>query len=146
MGTSFAATMLSTQEIMAEEKLWRGVLCNALEDSCNNQNDRKSSVYKFDAHNWIINDDDDFQKVCYWAGFSPEHVKSKYIQAIEKKDIKFTEKQVAWRRYYVQYHKYRNCKEPESKKYHRKHLEHLRRCVTSATTALFTSILVSVIV
>ena len=45
-----------------------------------------------------------------------------------------------------QYHKYRDCKEPESKKYHRKHLEHLRRCVSVATTALFTSILTSVIV
>ena len=143
MGTSFAATMLSTQEIMAEEKLWRGVLCNALEDSCNNQNDRKSSVYKFDAHNWIINDDDDFQKVCYWAGFSPEHVKSKYIQAIEKKDIKFTEKQVAWRRYYVQYHKYRNCKEPESKKYHRKHLEHLRHAVDLCTTVFISNLVTS---
>ena len=93
-----------------------------------------------------INDSDDFQKVCYWAGFSPEHVKSKYIQAVKRNDIKFTEKQVAWRKYYVQYNKYRQCKEPESKKYHRKHLEHLRSAVFTATTALFSSILVSVIV
>jgi len=146
MGTSFAAKLLSTQEVPSEEKLWRGVLCNAIEDSATNQNDRKSSVYKFDAHNWIFNSNDDFEKICYWSGFTPEHVKEQYVKAIKRGDIKFTQKQVAWRRYYVQYHKYRDCKEHESKKYHRKHLEHLRRCVSDATTALFTSILISVIV
>jgi|TARA_B100000085_G_scaffold285295_1_gene320843 hypothetical protein len=146
MGTSFAATLLSTNDVPGEEKLWRGVLCNALEDSCNNQNDRKSSIFKLEAHNWIMNEGDDFQSICYWAGFSPEHVKSKYVQAIKKKDIKFTEKQVAWRRYYVQYQKYRKCKEPSSKKYHRKHLEHLRSAVYHASTSLFSSILISVIV
>ena len=146
MGTSFATTILTSEEVPSEEKLWRGVLCNALEDTCIDLNDRKSSVYKLEAHNWIINDSDDFQKVCYWAGFSPEHVKAKYIQAIKRNDIKFTEKQVAWRKYYIQYNKYRQCKEPDSKKYHRKHLQHLRSAVFNATTALFSSILVSVIV
>lgn len=140
MGTSFAATLLESTDIQPEQKLWRGVLCNALEDTCNNMNDRKSSVFKFDAHKWIITCDNDFENVCYWSGLSPEHVKERYIKAIERGDIKFTHKQVAWNQYYIQYQKYRNCSEPESKKYHRVRLEGLRKAVYDATTHLISSI------
>jgi len=141
MGTSFASTLLETKDTLPEQMLWRGVLCNALEDSVCTMNDRKSSVYKFDAHEWIIAQDEDFETVCYWAGFSPEHVREKYIQAIKRGDIKFTHKQVAWNQYYTQYQKYRNCSEPESKKYHRKRLDTLRMAVFNATTALISNII-----
>ena len=53
MGTSFAAQLLAT-DVEPEEKLWRGVLCNAIEDAGQKSQERKPSIYKCDAHAWIM--------------------------------------------------------------------------------------------
>lgn len=143
MGIDFATIALKNEELLPEQKLWRGVLVNAIEDTLISQSDRKSSIIKLEAHDWIINSGEDFQKVCYWSGFTPEHINEKYIQAIKRGDITFNFKQVAWGKYYLQYKLYKKCQEYESKKYHRKRLESLRRAVVEATTAVFTSILIS---
>ena len=65
MGIEFAQTILETKEIASEQKLWRGVLCNAIEDTMQSLSDRKTSIFKMEAHEWIINSEEDFQKVCY---------------------------------------------------------------------------------
>ena len=143
MGIDFATIAISNEELIPEQLLWRGVLVNAIEDTLITQSDRKSSIIKLEAHDWIINSGEDFQKVCYWSGFTPEHINEKYIQAIKRGDITFNFKQVAWGKYYLQYKLYKKCQEYESKKYHRKRLESLRRVVIEATTAVFTSILIS---
>ena len=143
MGIDFATIALKNEELLPEQKLWRGVLVNAIEDTLITQSDRKSSIIKLEAHDWIINSGEDFQKVCYWSGFTPEHINEKYIQAIKRGDITFNFKQVAWGKYYLQYKLYKKCQEYESKKYHRKRLESLRKVVIQATTAVFTSILIS---
>jgi len=143
MGIDFATIALKNEELLPEQKLWRGVLVNAIEDTLITQSDRKSSIIKLEAHDWIINSGEDFQKVCYWSGFTPEHINEKYIQAIKRGDITFNFKQVAWGKYYLQYKIYKKCQEYESKKYHRKRLESLRKVVIQATTAVFTSILIS---
>ena len=143
MGIDFATIAISNDELIPEQLLWRGVLVNAIEDTLISQSDRKSSIIKLEAHDWIINSGEDFQKVCYWSGFTPEHINEKYIQAIKRGDITFNFKQVAWGKYYLQYKLYKKCQEYESKKYHRKRLESLRKVVIEATTAVFTSILIS---
>jgi hypothetical protein len=143
MGIDFATIAISNEELIPEQLLWRGVLVNAIEDTLISQSDRKSSIIKLEAHDWIINSGEDFQKVCYWSGFTPEHINEKYIQAIKRGDITFNFKQVAWGKYYLQYKLYKKCQEYESKKYHRKRLESLRKVVIEATTAVFTSILIS---
>ena len=143
MGIDFATIAISNDELIPEQLLWRGVLVNAIEDTLITQSDRKSSIIKLEAHDWIINSGEDFQKVCYWSGFTPEHINEKYIQAIKRGDITFNFKQVAWGKYYLQYKLYKKCQEYESKKYHRKRLESLRKAVIEATTAVFTSILIS---
>ena len=143
MGIDFATIAISNEELIPEQLLWRGVLVNAIEDTLISQSDRKSSIIKLEAHDWIINSGEDFQKVCYWSGFTPEHINEKYIQAIKRGDITFNFKQVAWGKYYLQYKLYKKCQEYESKKYHRKRLESLRKVVLEATTAVFTSILIS---
>lgn len=143
MGIDFATVAISNEEIIPEQRLWRGVLVNAIEDTLITQSDRKSSIIKLEAHDWIINRGEDFQKVCYWSGFTPEHINEKYILAIKRGDITFNVKQVAWGKYYLQYKLYKKCQEYESRKYHRKRLESLRKVVIEATTAVFTSILIS---
>ena len=76
MGIEFAKTILEDKEIPSEQRLWRGVLCNALEDTMQGLSDRKTSIFKMEAHEWIINSEEDFQKVCYWSGFDPDLVKA----------------------------------------------------------------------
>jgi hypothetical protein len=145
MGTEFATITLNTDHIVPEQKLWRGVLFNALEDSMLNASDRKSSIYKTQAHNWIVNKTDDFEKICYWGGYDPDNVKEKYSEAVLKGDIKFNCKQIAWAKYYKQYLIYKKSKDVDSRKYHRKRLEWLRHEVKNSTTALISMIIISVI-
>jgi hypothetical protein len=115
-----------------KKSLWQGVLVNAFDDAATNSQESKPSIYKCDAHSWIMSNVTDFQQVCYYAGFEPDVVKERYKIAIMNKLISFSPKNFAWKKYSEQFTKYRNCKDPESKAYHRKHLEHLRNAVTSS--------------
>jgi hypothetical protein len=137
MGTSFAAQLLST-DVEPEEKLWRGVLCNAIEDAGQRSQERKPSIIS------VMSNVTDFYTVCYYAGFEPEHVKERYKMAIMKGDIQFSPRNFAWKKYSEQFTKYRNCKEVESKKYHRKHLTHLRHAVDLCTTVFISNLVVSI--
>jgi hypothetical protein len=143
MGIEFATISLKTDELVPEQKLWRGVLVNALEDTLIKQSDRKSSIYKINAHEWIMLSDANFEDVCYWSGFEPNKVKEKYVSAIERGDINFNLKQIAWAKYYKQYVIYKKSKDTESRKYHRTRLEYLRNCVKDATTALFSCVFIT---
>jgi hypothetical protein len=87
--------------------------------------------------------DANFEDVCYWSGFEPNKVKEKYVSAIERGDINFNLKQIAWAKYYKQYVIYKKSKDTESRKYHRTRLEYLRNCVKDATTALFSCVFIS---
>ena len=62
MGTELATDLVHNNHQDAEQKLWRHVILNALEDASVDLNDRKSAVNKFEAHNWIIKDKD-FEKI-----------------------------------------------------------------------------------
>jgi hypothetical protein len=115
MGIEFATISLKTDELVPEQKLWRGVLVNALEDTLIKQSDRKSSIYKINAHEWIMLSDANFEDVCYWSGFEPNK----------------------------QYIIYKKSKDIDSKKYHRKRLEYLRNSVKDATTALFSCVFIT---
>ena len=143
MGTEFAKTTLRTDHIIAEQKLWRGVLYNALDETMVGSSDRKSSIYKIDSHNWIVNKQDDFEKVCFYGGYDPDNVNEKYKAAVKRGDIKFNEKQIAWGKYYRQYLIYKKSKDVDSRKYHRTRLEWLRKKVKAATTALISMLIVS---
>ena len=74
MGTELATDLVHNNHQDAEQKLWRHVILNALEDASVDLNDRKSAVNKFEAHNWIIKGKD-FEKISWWAGWDPEQVR-----------------------------------------------------------------------
>jgi hypothetical protein len=143
MGIEFAQTILEDKEIASEQKLWRGVLCNAIEDTMQSLSDRKTSIYKMEAHEWIINNDNDFQHVCYWSGFDPDLVKEKYLQAVKRGDIKFTEKQVNWIKYYRYYESYKKEKDKDKRKEYKKLTDKWRSIVLNSTTALVSTFVVS---
>jgi len=145
MGIEFTQITLNKDHIIPEQKLWRGVLYNALDETMLNSSDRKSSIFKIDSHNWIVNKKDDFEKVCYWGGYDPDSVCEKYVAAVKRGDIKFNARQIAWGKYYQQYLIYKRVKDPQSKKYHRGRLEWLRSEVKQATTALISMLIVSTV-
>lgn len=143
MGIEFAQTILENKELAPEQKLWRGVLCNAIEDTMQNLPDRKTSIYKMEAHEWILKKEEDFQKVCYWAGFEPDLVTERYKQAVQRGDVKFTERQINWVTYYRHYETYKQEKNKEKRQEFKKMADKWRNIVLNSTTALVTSFLIS---
>ena len=74
MGIRFSASLTNEVGVSREQKLWRAVLVNAIEESTNMQQDRKSSIYKGQAYVWLINKDGDFEQVCNYGNFDPLQV------------------------------------------------------------------------
>ena len=103
MGTEIAREIVSQNHSSSYQRLWRHVLLNALEDARLLQSDRKSSIYKMQAHEWIAQDTQDFQTICWWSGWDPEHVKDKYLRSVKNGDVTFTDRQVKLIKYYKQY-------------------------------------------
>jgi len=139
MGTRFAKAFLDPLELSPEKKLWRGVLMNAIDDSCQGGNDRKTSIFKSQAYVWLLDYSKDFKLVCNFGGFDPLSVKTDFQKAIDRGDVLFTEKQVAWSKYYRQFSIYKANTHHESRPYHRKRMEHLRANVERASNQILIS-------
>ena len=132
MGINFATEMVK-QDKSSEIKLWRAVINNALGDVILTLSDRKSSIKKMEVHNWIMNNDDDFQQVCYYADLEPSNVRLQYLRAIKNKKIIFTERQVKWKKYNDHYQRLRETKDKEERKHLRKIVEYLRMLVFNSS-------------
>ena len=132
MGTELATDLVHNNHQDAEQKLWRHVILNALEDASVDLNDRKSAVNKFEAHNWIIKDKD-FEKISWWAGWDPELVRQQYKKAVKNMTIKFTYKQVKWQKYYILYKKLQSEKDTAARVSLRKSVEIARKNVFNAS-------------
>lgn len=132
MGINFATEMVQ-QNKPSEVKLWRAVINNALGDISNNLSDRKSSIYKLDAHYWIVNNQEDFKKVCYYADLEPDNVRLQYLRAVKNKKIIFTDKQYKWKKYHENYQLLKEEKNKEERRKLRKIVEYLRRLVFNAS-------------
>ena len=132
MGINFATEMVK-QDKSSEIKLWRAVINNALGDVILTLSDRKSSIKKMEVHNWIINNYDDFQQVCYYAELEPSNVQLQYIRAIKKGTITFTDRQIKWKKYYDNFQILKNEKDKEERKRLRKIVEYLRKLVSDST-------------
>ena len=132
MGINFATEMVK-QDKSSEIKLWRAVINNALGDVILTLSDRKSSIKKMEVHNWIMNNDDDFQQVCYYAALEPSNVQLQYIRAIKKGTITFTDRQIKWKKYYDNFQILKNEKDKEERKRLRKIVEYLRKLVSDST-------------
>tara|TARA_E500000318_G_scaffold43010_1_gene40997 strand:+ start:2809 stop:3252 length:444 start_codon:yes stop_codon:yes gene_type:complete len=139
MGTRFSKTFLDPTAKTPEKKLWQGVLVNAIDDCCQMSQDRKTSIYKAEAYSWILDYSKDFKIVCYFGGFDPLSVKADFERAVKRGDVLFSEKQIAWSKYYRQFLIYKRNTHHESRPYHRKRMEHLRAHVERASSTTFIS-------
>ena len=103
MGINIAQELIAQNHNSADQRLWRHVLLNAFEDAQLQQSDRKSSIYKMEAHEWIAADTKDFQTICWWSGWDPEEVRGRYMKAVKNGDVTFTDRQIKWIKYYKKY-------------------------------------------
>jgi len=143
MGTDIATDLTHQNHQNAEQRLWRHVLIHAFEEAKLPTSDRKSSIYKMEATDWIIQDSKDFQTICWWSGWDPEHVRSQYFKAVRKGSITFNDRQVKWIKYYKKYLAVKNSKVKEERKFLRRQLEKARMAVFMSTTALVSNFIIS---
>jgi len=140
MGTDIAADIVSENHSNNEQKLWRHVILNAFEDTRIPNTDRKSSLVKLDAHDWIASSKD-FEQICWWAGWDPDEVKIRYFKALKKNEIKFTKKQIRWREYNRTWNILRNEKDKEKRKILRARIDNLRKSIFNCPNIFVTTII-----
>jgi len=143
MGTDIARDLIHQNHQTPEQRLWRQVLVHAFEEARLPTSDRKSSIYKMEATQWIIQDHRDFKTICWWSGWDPEHVKAQYFKAVRNGEITFTDRQVKWVKYYKKYLAVKTNKNKDARKFLRKQLEEARAVVFMSTTALVSNFIVS---
>ena len=131
MGTKITADIVSDNHISNEQKLWRHVVLNAFEDTRVEAGDRKSSLNKCDAHFWIAQSED-FEQICWWAGWEPEDVRYRYYKALKKGDIKFKRKHLLWHEYNKLFQRLKVCKDMDERRELRRNLENKRRQIMHA--------------
>ena len=143
MGINIAQEVVAQNYQSADQRLWRHVLLSAVEDTRLEQSDRKSSIYKMEAHEWIAADSKDFQTVCWWSGWDPEEVRGRYMKAVKNGDVTFNDRQVKWIKYYKKYLELKKIPTKEERAPVRKALEKARMAVFNATTTLVSTFTVS---
>ena len=142
MGINISKDIVAQNHASAAQRLWRRVLLNAVEDAQLLQSDRKSSIYKMEAHEWIAKDDKDFQTICWWSGWDPEEVRTRYLKAVRRGDITFNDRQVKWIKYYKKYLELKKIPTKEQRAPVRRALHIARIAVFNATTTLVTDLTV----
>jgi hypothetical protein len=140
MGIDIAKEVVAQNYQSADQRLWRHVLLNALEDARLEQSDRKSSIYKMEAHEWIAADTKDFQTICWWSGWDPEQVRGRYIKAVKNGDVTFNDRQVKWIKYYKKYLELKKIPTKEERAPMRQALHKARLAVFNATTAMVSNL------
>ena len=143
MGIDISRDIVAQNHASATQRLWRRVLLNAVEDTQLLQSDRKSSIYKMEAHEWIAEDNKDFQTICWWSGWDPEDVRTRYLKAVRKGDITFNDRQVKWIKYYKKYLELKKIPTKEQRAPVREALNKARMAVFNATTTLVSNFIIS---
>lgn len=145
IGINLARSIVSQQELSPEEKLWRCVILNAFEDTFVTHSDRKNSLKKLEAHNWIISMCRDFENVCFCAELDPQLVKEAYIKALKGKNIRFTKRQLMWFKYNKLYSRMKDLPCKEKQRLVRKKVNELREDVFMTSTEYVSTVFLSVL-
>tara|TARA_R110001592_G_scaffold237787_2_gene497027 strand:- start:827 stop:1264 length:438 start_codon:yes stop_codon:yes gene_type:complete len=143
MGIKVSQDLISENHINQEQKLWRHVILNAFEDARLKSTDRKSSLNKLDAHEWI-NESKDFDQICWWAGWDPDEVRIRYRKALKNLEIKFNIKHIKWREYYDMYNKLKFEIDKDKRRELRKTVEKKRREVFDCESIVMTTFFITV--
>ena len=145
IGLKFARSVLD-KNLNPEQKLWREVVINAFDETLIMQSDRKSSLIKISAHNWIIGGDKDFKQVCEWGTLDPEDMQDCYANALKKRQVSFSQRQIAWKEYDKLYKRMISEDNKFVRKIKRKEVDDFRKKVKSIPDILISTIVLSVFV
>lgn len=145
LGYRISKTLVHADNLTAEEKLWRGVLLNAVEDVLIKHSDRKNSVQKGKAHNWIISNCEDFQKVCGWGDLDSEEILNAYVESIKERRVQFTIRQIMWTKYDNFSKSIHAIKEVKIRRQHKGKIKKFRKSVVESPTYYVSTLYTSVI-
>ena len=126
LGMKLAADMLE-EPVPQEQKLFRAILTLALEDVLSKSQGRHESVVKAEAHDWFVNDSEDYRNVCYMAGLDSDWVRERYVKALDNGQVKFTLKQHLQVKYTRLYEDLRAAKDTGHRKLIQKEIDKLRK-------------------
>ena len=100
----------------AEQRLFRAIIVQALEDATNPSNFKRETYHKHDSHCWFIDNSNDFQEVCWGADMDPDFVRGEYLRLLDDGKIYFTKMQISWLRYRRLYKEYREAANKEERR------------------------------
>ena len=132
MGLNIAEKLIENNQ-NPDIRIWRSVISLALEDVMITNQNRTESVLKGDAHDWFCSDSEDFNMVCFQAELEPKWVRMRYLDALEKGVIKFTNKQNLNIKYTRQYEKLRAATDKDQRRKINKVIDKLRKAIFECT-------------
>ena len=115
LGTNMTAEILKVNK-SSEQRLFQAIILQAFEDVLNVHGSKQESYFKEDAHDWFSKNSEEFQFVCWNAGFDPDIILDRYNSLLKNKKIIFTKLQMAWIEYRNLYKKYRAAKTPSERR------------------------------
>ena len=109
LGINIASIVINCKKL-PEQRLFQAIILQAFEDALNTQSTKQESYFKKDAHDWFLNNGDEFQSICWYAGFDPEVIHDRYKKLIKENRIIFNKLQKSWIKYRDLYKQYRAAK------------------------------------
>lgn len=109
LGINIASIIINCKKL-PEQRLFQAIILQAFEDALNTQSTKQESYFKKDAHDWFLNNGDEFQSICWYAGFDPEVIHDRYKKLIKENRIVFNKLQKSWIKYRDLYKQYRAAK------------------------------------
>ena len=71
LGTNMAAEIVKENKT-SEQRLFQAIILQAFEDALTIHGSKQESYFKKDAHDWFLKNSEEFQFVCWNAGFDPD--------------------------------------------------------------------------
>lgn len=134
---------INTNSFTPETKLWRRVISHALEDTLIINSDRKKSLAKVKAHNWITSQQKDFCHACYHADLDPDMIHETYIKMIKQGLIKFNARQIKWVEYQTLWEKIKKVEGIRAKRQLRAKIKTLRIEVLTTNTNYLSTVFIT---
>tara|TARA_R100000935_G_scaffold47031_1_gene70706 strand:- start:1 stop:462 length:462 start_codon:yes stop_codon:yes gene_type:complete len=134
---------LASPELKPEERLWRSVVVTALEDTLIEHSDRKHSIAKIKAHNWILGNLSDFQEICCWTNLESDVIISNYRKSLKQGMVTFNKKQILWFRYDRVYQKLKENLSPVQKRHIRSQVKKMRYKIHHTPVTTLSNVFVS---
>lgn len=114
LGISISAKLVNPQRT-PEQRLFQAIIVQAFEDALTTSGSKLDVYQKIDAHDWFVGRDEEFEQVCWLAGFDPDIITDNYKRLRDTGQVTFSNIQQNWARYRKLYKDYRAAKDSEER-------------------------------